>query len=74
VIVDGETGLTVPPADAGALAGAILRLLRDPELGRRLARQGREWALAQFTDERQVRETAELYGRAWEQRARGRRR
>ena len=32
VVEDGETGLLVPPADADALAGALDKLLRDPEL------------------------------------------
>ena len=31
-IVDGETGLYVPPGDAGAMRAAIDRLLGDPEL------------------------------------------
>jgi glycosyltransferase involved in cell wall biosynthesis len=31
-----ETGLIVPPLDPGALAAAVLRLVRDPDLGTRL--------------------------------------
>jgi glycosyltransferase involved in cell wall biosynthesis len=40
VIRDGETGRLVPPADAGALAAAILALLRDPAHARALASAG----------------------------------
>jgi|GEM_PF-312094 len=37
-----ETGLIVPPADAPAMAAAVLRLLRDDGLAQRLARKARE--------------------------------
>ena len=37
----GETALTVPPADAEALAAAIGRLAGDEALRQRLARAGR---------------------------------
>jgi glycosyltransferase involved in cell wall biosynthesis len=50
-VVDGVTGLLVPPADAGALATALCGLLADParrdEMGRRGARRARDtygWA------------------------------
>lgn len=41
---DGETGLLVDPTDAGAVADAIVRLLLDRELARRLGRAGAERA------------------------------
>jgi len=54
VVVDGETGLLVPPGDLGGLAGAFLCLARDPELRRAMG----ERALARheelFTLERMV--------------------
>src|SRR5262249_54272891 len=37
LVRDGETGLVVPPDDAGALAGALARLGRDSGLRQRLA-------------------------------------
>jgi glycosyltransferase involved in cell wall biosynthesis len=39
---DGEAGLIVPPADAEALASAMLRLIRDPVASRRMGALGRE--------------------------------
>jgi glycosyltransferase involved in cell wall biosynthesis/SAM-dependent methyltransferase len=44
IISDGETGLLVPPADAGRLAEAILRVLTDEPLRERLRRAGAERA------------------------------
>lgn len=40
-VVHGETGLVVAPCDSAALGAAILRLLNDPDLRRRMGRQGR---------------------------------
>jgi glycosyltransferase involved in cell wall biosynthesis len=41
VVVDGETGLLVPPADAGALADALARVLSDAGLAERLGASAR---------------------------------
>lgn len=40
IIKDGENGLLVPPGDADALASAIIRLYREPDLRKRLSRAG----------------------------------
>jgi glycosyltransferase involved in cell wall biosynthesis len=51
-LVDGVTGTLVPARDAGALADALLRYARDPELARRHGAQGRERVLREFAQER----------------------
>jgi glycosyltransferase involved in cell wall biosynthesis len=66
VVVEGETGLTVPPGEAAPLAEALLRLLREPQLRNRLAARGRAWVTERFTQERQVEQTQDLYIKAWE--------
>ncbi len=70
VVRDGENGLLVPPGDPARLAEAICRILADPGWRQRLGRNGREWVLRHFTRERQVRETQDLYWRAFEQSSR----
>jgi glycosyltransferase involved in cell wall biosynthesis len=65
VVLDGETGLTVPPGDAPALAAAVSRVLAEPGLRRRLAAAGRVFVEERFGRERQVERTAELYLTAW---------
>jgi glycosyltransferase involved in cell wall biosynthesis len=69
VVVDGETGVTVPPGDAVRLADGICRLLRDTPLRQRMAACGRARVLEHFSREQQIRRTQELYLRAWEQQA-----
>ena len=61
VVVDGVTGLLVPPRDPQALAQAIAGLLSDPERRRRMGRAGRERAAAHFRVEQMVERTERLY-------------
>jgi glycosyltransferase involved in cell wall biosynthesis len=68
VVIDGQTGLTAPPGDSRALAEAIAALLRDPARAASLAAAGHSWVWERFSEQRQVRETEELYLRAWEER------
>jgi len=61
MVVDGETGLLVPPRDPVALRTAIDRLLADPGLRRTLGRAGRE-RIARLCDwERVLDETVAAY-------------
>jgi len=69
-VVDGRTGLTVPPGEPAPLARAICRLLGDPTERQRLGQAGRAWVVEHFTQQRQVRETQDLYLAAFDRHAR----
>ncbi len=56
MVVDGATGMLVPPEDPDALAAALTRLTGDGGLRARMGHAGRERALERFTLARQVRE------------------
>jgi glycosyltransferase involved in cell wall biosynthesis len=64
VIKHEETGLLVPEKNEQRLADAILRLLDDPPLARRLGDTGREFAVQHFDWERITDETERLYRQA----------
>jgi glycosyltransferase involved in cell wall biosynthesis len=49
LVVDGETGIVVPPRDPATLRSALERLLADPELRRRLGMAGRDRARTHFS-------------------------
>lgn len=65
-VVDGETGLIVPPEDPAALAEAIASLLGDPERARAMGAAGRERVQREFTIDRMVEQHLELYTQALE--------
>jgi L-malate glycosyltransferase len=64
VVVDGATGLLVPPRDPDSLAEAIVRLLEDRALAARLAGAGLARVRERFTVDRMVDETLDVYRRA----------
>ena len=64
LIRDGETGRLVPPADAPALAAAILDLIADPARARALARRGQAIMLAEHSMDATMARTLAVYDAA----------
>lgn len=63
IVDDGIDGVLVPPADSGALADAIVRLLNDGQERQRLAGAGREKVRGRFSFEQMARGYEQLYER-----------
>jgi len=61
IVVHGETGLLVPPADPRALAAAVRELLDDPGRAARLGVAGRRRAQAEFGLARHAAAVGALY-------------
>ena len=61
LVVDGVTGILVPPRDPTALAAAISGLLDDPDLRRRLGEAGRARRRSEFDISNTVRRVEDLY-------------
>lgn len=64
IVLDGETGLQVPPDDPGALADALERLLEDPVDAARLAGSGSVRVREHFSLERYAREVHDVLRRS----------
>ena len=63
IVVDGESGIFVPPGDAGALADALVQVLSDRNLAQRLGATARAsvepWLASPEEYAREVRELVE---------------
>jgi glycosyltransferase involved in cell wall biosynthesis len=60
-VIDGETGLLVPPYDPHALAKAILKLVNNKTLAKTFGKRGRQLVEERYPLERMVSKTAALY-------------
>ncbi len=61
VVVEGETGVLVPPGQPAALAEAILRVVADPEAAATMGRAGRRRVEEKFTWDAIAKKTLNLY-------------
>ena len=60
-VIDGVTGILVPPADSATLAEAIIHLLGNPQLAAQLGYAARVRIADHFSVRRMVRATEDLY-------------
>jgi len=61
VVIDGQTGVLIPPADPGAIADAIGALLRDPDRAAGLGAAARDLVTRRFGARARVAELEQLY-------------
>ena len=61
IVLDGETGVLVPAANAPKLAAALLALLQDPQHATQLGKNGRVRAARLFTVNQMAAQHAALY-------------
>lgn len=61
IVVNGVTGVSVPPRDAQAFALGLETLIRDGELRQRMGSAGRTRVLENFDRVRQLRKLEEIY-------------
>jgi glycosyltransferase involved in cell wall biosynthesis len=61
IVVEGETGLLVPPNDADALAASLRRITDDAELRTEMAARCRSVALEHFTAQTMAANFEQLY-------------
>jgi glycosyltransferase involved in cell wall biosynthesis len=61
IVLNGQTGLLIPPRDSAALAEAMHRVLSDPDLALRLGTNGRLFVEQHFDVRVQIERTMALY-------------
>lgn len=61
IVVEGQTGLLVPPGDVQALRGAILRLYQDRALRARLAHRARAFVVENHSMENMIGQLEKIY-------------
>lgn len=64
VVIDGQTGLLVPPADARSLAEAIITLLKDTPLRHKMSQRARQFAETELSWSSIAHKTLQVYQQA----------
>jgi glycosyltransferase involved in cell wall biosynthesis len=64
IILNGENGLLVPTQDSEALTKAVIRILQDPDLAKKLGTAGQKRMGTQFGFDRLLWSLEQLYGKA----------
>jgi len=67
VVIEGQTGLLVPPADTLSLAEAIITLLKDTPLRQKMGQQAQQFAETELSWQRIAQKTLKVYyqARCW---------
>jgi glycosyltransferase involved in cell wall biosynthesis len=63
LVEDGQTGLLVPPGDPGKMGAAIVRLLTEDDLRRRIIKKARRRVMQNFCNHDHIRELVRVYRR-----------
>lgn len=66
IIEDNKNGLLVPPADPDSIAEAVMRIYKDPGLGKQMAEKAYKKVKEQYTAEHLVQNTLNVYTEAIE--------
>jgi glycosyltransferase involved in cell wall biosynthesis len=66
VVLDGETGLLVPPNNPDELANAVSKIVADPKLGEHMGEAGRRRVEDRFTWDKVAVETLSVYNEVTE--------
>ena len=66
VVLDGKTGILIPPKDSAALERAIAKLADDPGLRETLGAAGRKWAAENFSVEKYIDKVEAFYSQLLE--------
>jgi glycosyltransferase involved in cell wall biosynthesis len=61
MIVDGETGILIPPGNIEVIGDEIKRLMSNPSLRKSLGEKGRERVLKEFPKGKMLGQVRELY-------------